>query len=511
MLKKIAGFIVFMLLITFSAYSSSGITNNDKDTKVDFNDYLNLKKQTIGKSEISDYWIEQEKLITTSGTPGDKFGNSVSIDGSYAIVGAYEDNNFTGSAYIFKRNGLIWIEEQKLTASDGEIGDHFGCSVSIYENLVIVGASCDDICTGSAYIFKRNGSTWIEEQKLIASDREEGDHFGCSVSINENLAIIGAYWDNNRAGSAYAFNYSGSTWDELIKLTAPDGEQLDCFGCSVSYDGRFAIIGAYGDDLYFGSAYILEYCCYFKWREKVNILGGSPYFGWSVSIDGDYAIIGAPGLPLSGSPGSVYIFKRDENRWYEHAYWNGTNNDEYLGLSVTIDGGYAIAGAYGDDSGTGFAYTFNRNGTVWSEEQKLIASDGEEGDHFGCSVSIDAGYAIIGADGDDGNTGSAYVFMKTGIPDLSIEIIGGLGPKIIITNNGDNDTKNLDVDISIKGGIFKMVNKSLDYTVDIQAGESKKIPTGLFFGFGKVYITATTDFKEKTVYALQLLIYTYIQ
>ena len=508
---KIIGFIVCMLFIAFSALSATGTMINARDIKEHFNDYNDLKKQTNSKSGIVDFWTEQDKLLSTDGTSDDYFGCSVSIDGNLAVIGAYGDDGGTGSAYIFIRSGTTWTEEQKLTASDGKAGDYFGSSVSIHENLVIIGAYGDDGGTGSAYIFNGSGITWVEEQKLTASDGEAGDYFGNSVSINEDMAIVGAYGDDNFTGAVYAFNYSGPTWNELIKLELADNAIGDCFGCSVSFDGSFAIIGAYGDEDYSGSAYILEYCCYWRIRGKVNVSSGLPFFGWSVSIDGDYAIIGAPGIPDSGSTGSVYIFKRDENKWYEHAYFNGTNYDEYLGMSVSIDGSYAIAGAYGDDSRIGLAYMFNRSGTTWAEEQKLTASDGGNGDFFGRSVSINAGYAIIGADGDDGDTGSAYVFIKIGIPDLSIDITGGLVVKVIITNNGDNVTKNLDVDIYINGGILKMVDKSVDYKIDLQPGQSKTLSAGLFLGFGKVFVTASTDFKEKTVYGLQLLFYIYIK
>jgi hypothetical protein len=157
-------------------------------------------------------------------------------------------------------------------------------------------------------------------------------------------------------------------------LTASDGEAGDYFGSSVSIDGSFAIIGAYGDDNYSGSAYILEHCCYWKWREKVIASDGEAgdYFGSSVSIDGDYAIVGAPGAPTSNNTGSAYIFKRDNDNWYEQTYWNGEKYGDYLGMSVSIDGSFAIIGAYGDDSGTGSVYIYNRSGTSWVEEQKMV-------------------------------------------------------------------------------------------------------------------------------------------
>ncbi|UCF49592.1 MAG: hypothetical protein JSU91_07530, partial [Thermoplasmatales archaeon] len=71
-------------------------------------------------------------------------------------------------------------------------------------------------------------------------------------------------------------------------------------------------------------------------------------------------------------------------------------------------------------------------------------------------------------------------------------------------------TQDLDVKISIKGGLFNIINKSIDYTIDLLAGESEQLSTGLFLGLGKVYITVSTDYKEKTVYGLHLLLYTYI-
>jgi len=502
---------ICIFLIVFSVLSASGTIIESKYIEENFNDDYNLKKQLIDKSGISDYWNEQDKLLSTVGATDDYFGCSVSIDGNYAIIGAYGYDESTGSAYIFKRDGTSWTEEQKLTASDGDSGDFFGSSVSIHENLVIIGAYGDNSNTGSAYIFNRSGTTWIEEQKLTASDGEAGDFFGSSVSINGDIAIIGAYGDDSFTGSVYAFNSTGSIWSEYYKLEAFDRASGDRFGNSVSFDGTFAIIGAYGDDSYTGSAYILEHCCYWKWREKVNVSGGLPYFGWSVSIEGDYAIIGAPDIPDSGSPGSAYIFKRDENRWFEHVSFDGINNGEYLGVSVSIDGGHAIAGAYGDDGSTGIAYIFNRNETTWTEEQKLTASDGETGDYFGICVSISAGYTIIGAYGDEENTGSAYVFIKVGIPDLSIEISGGYGIGVLIKNIGENETNNLDLEINVKGGWFNFVDKTFDYTIDLLPGESRFLTTPIFLGLGKVYITASTDFKEKTVEGIQFVIYTYVK
>jgi len=91
--------------------------------------------------------VIERKLLASDGAPNDFFGLSVSISGEYVIVGAAEDDDIatgSGSAYIFHRGGLDWGDETKLTASDGATYDHFGASVSISGDYAVVGAPWDD-------------------------------------------------------------------------------------------------------------------------------------------------------------------------------------------------------------------------------------------------------------------------------------------------------------------------------------------------------------------------------
>ena len=197
---------------------------------------------------------ERQKLLASDGAANDQFGYSVSISGDYAIVGAYADDDKgsnSGSAYVFKRDGTNWSEQQKLTASDGAASDLFGRSVSISGDYAIVGADYDDdngSYSGSAYIFKWDGSNWVQQQKLIASDGAANDYFGYSVSISGDYAIVGAYVDDGSKGSAYIFKRNGTSWSQQAKLLASDGATSDLFGCSVSISGDHAIVGAYQND-----------------------------------------------------------------------------------------------------------------------------------------------------------------------------------------------------------------------------------------------------------------------
>jgi len=167
---------------------------------------------------------------------GDLFGSSVSISGDYAIVGAYnEDHDASGgnglsnagSAYIYYRNegGTDnWGEVTKIVASDRAADDFFGVSVSINGDYAIVGAFWEDqdasggntlTNSGSAYILYRNeGGTdnWGEVTKIVASDRAVDDLFGISVSINGAYAIVGAHAEDHDASGGNTLTNSGSAY-----------------------------------------------------------------------------------------------------------------------------------------------------------------------------------------------------------------------------------------------------------------------------------------------------------
>ena len=253
--------------------------------------------------------VIERKLLASDGAPNDFFGLSVSISGEYVIVGAAEDDDIatgSGSAYIFHRGGLDWGDETKLTASDGATYDHFGASVSISGDYAVVGAPWDDddgFSSGSAYVFHREGANWVEESKFTASDGVTDDRFGTSVSISGDYVVVGANEDDDNgynAGSAYIFRHEGADWVEETKLTASDGGAYDNFGTSVSISGDYAIVGASGDNdngSHSGSAYVFRREGS-DWVEETKLTASDgdydDYFGTSVSISGVYAIVGAP-------------------------------------------------------------------------------------------------------------------------------------------------------------------------------------------------------------------------
>ena len=400
---------------------------------------------------------ELAKLLPLDGNYDNRFGHSVSIDGNYAIVGVSgdDDNGYlSGSAYIFKRDGEIWSRQVKLTPSDGSGLDSFGASVSIDGEYAIVGSYGDDdrgIGSGSAYIFKRDGETWSQQDKLLASDGAATDHFGYSVCVSTDYAIVGAIWDGSHSGSAYIFKRDGTAWTQQAKLLASDGYSEDYFGVNVSIDGEYAIVGSSGDDdngESSGSAYIFRRDGT-AWSQQAKLIPSDGYvydrFGCRVSIDGDYVIIGANRDDDNGEDsGSAYIFKRDGSSWTEQTKLLASDGgyEDYFGCGVSISGDYAIVGAFQDDDNgrnSGSAYIFRRDGTVWNERDKLLASDGAYNDNFGYSVSIDGEYAIVGAPYGS-NAGSAYIF-EVFEPEPVIEIAIDIKPhtcpnRLNINSNG---------------------------------------------------------------------------
>jgi len=427
-------------------FATGGVSSGEDVSfnNVDISNVLNVNSQiTIGdeiEGSIDFTTSTQTKIVASDGAADDYFGYSVAISGNYAIVGAYQDDDNgtdSGSAYIF--NVTTGAELHKLVPSDGAANDIFGISVAIDGNYAIVGARQDDdngSNSGSAYIF--NVTTGAELHKLTASDGVAGDNFGHSVAIDGNYAIVGARQDDDNgttSGSAYIFNVT--TGAELHKLLASDGASYDYFGNSVAISGNYAIVGArYDDDngSNSGSAYIFNVTTGAELHKLTASDGAADdYFGESVAISGNYAIVVAYADDDKGSnSGSVYIFNVNTGAELHKLTASDGAESDYFGISVAIDGNYAIVGAHADDdkgSGSGSAYIFNVQ--TGAELHKLVASDGAASDQFGISVAISGIYTIVGArmDDDNGaNSGSAYIFTGTLIsPDAYALNVNGDG------------------------------------------------------------------------------------
>jgi hypothetical protein len=201
-------------------------------------------------------WRQTARLTDPDGIGGDPFGDSVSLSGQRALIGAYGVANSTGSAYVYVLNGNTWTLEGTLTASDGLNLDEFGWSVSLSGDRAVVGApeaANGSVADGAAYVFAFDGASWTQETELLVSDPMNSAHLGFSVSIFGLSALIGA--PNAGTGAAYLFAFDGTTWSQQQKLVATDEVGPDTFGWFVFLSGTRAVIGA-RDQAPSGAVYI---------------------------------------------------------------------------------------------------------------------------------------------------------------------------------------------------------------------------------------------------------------
>ncbi len=306
------------------------------------------------------------KLLPSDGAAGNLFGRSVAISGTAAIAGAENggDNGMqTGSAYLFEP--LTGLQTAKLIASDGSAGDKFGISVAISGTTAIVGAPFDDdngSNSGSVYLF--DTLTGVQLLKVLPSDGAFDDEFGWAVAISGSTAIVGAPDDVSSHGSAYLIDVLSGA--QIAKLIPNDGAFGDRFGSSVAISGTTVIVGAAGDDdngSRSGSAYLFDTITGVQIAKLLPSDGAaSDEFGASVAISGSTAIGGAFQNSDNGSlSGSAYFF--DASNGVQTAKLlpsDGASNDRF-GFSVAISGLTAIVGAqYDDDNGiaSGAAYLF---------------------------------------------------------------------------------------------------------------------------------------------------------
>ena len=386
-------------------------------------------------------WTQAQKLLASDGTENGAFGDAVAIDGNRLVVGAYGDavqGERSGAAYVYERNGSgDWIEVAKLLASDGAAGDVFGASVSISGDRILVGAYGDDdngSLSGSAYVFERDGSgTWIQVDKLTASDAAFEDNFGISVGIAGDRLVVGAWEDDDQGsgtGSAYVYERDPSgNWLEVQKLVASDATANQYFGDSVAVVGDWLVVGAFGaDDVgeRSGATYVFERGVSGGWTEVDRLVASDPaaldYFGYSVAAAGDRVVVGAYGNDDHGErSGSAYVYEREgSGDWVEVDKLVPSDGapDDNFGRSVGISGDLVVAGAFWDDDNgldSGSAYVYEDDGSGdWVEMDKLRASDAAANALLGWSVAI-SGARVVASAFSDTNAGgvaagAAYVF-----------------------------------------------------------------------------------------------------
>lgn len=365
---------------------------------------------------------ETAQLESSDYAEHDGFGRDVAISGDRSFVGASGNLDVdSGSAYVFLRKGASWIEEAKLVPSDGDVGDQFGRALAADGDFVVVGALADDdACpedpscnSGAAYVFRRVGTSWIEEAKLTAPGVPTLQFFGRDVSISGNTVaiVMSTALQGTPPGVVYVFERTESDW-ELQAQLIPEGTDDDSFLISVSLSGDLLLIGAWLDNGGAGAAYVFRRSGT-EWTQEARLVASnseSHEFGEAVAIQGEFAVVGAPSVafPDAFRGGAAYVYQYEAGSWSEVAELAASDgrDESNFGRSVAMEDGVVLIGA------RNAAYRFESVGGVWAETVKLIASDwfdGYNGDDLGRTVAIDGDMALVGGVKNI-SFGAAYVF-----------------------------------------------------------------------------------------------------
>lgn len=387
------------------------------------------------------------KLIPSDASNGATFGHIVAISGDTAVIGAWHNNigkyKEQGSVYVFVRKGNFWIEQAKLVAADGTMKDHFGHSLAIDGDTIVVGVPEADIGQdkdqGAVYVFTRKGDNWAEQVKLTATGGASTDAFGKTVGISGDTIIVGAPGTDNTPsdkirqahGAAYVFTRGNNVWTERQKLMG-DNPSSAGFGMNVAIDNKTAVVSNAGELGTSAAIYVFTNEGT-GWKQEAKISSPSTAdekvlsnpISNNLAIDRNTIVVG--GSQKGGkSNTAVYVHVRDNGKWTRQAKLtpsDGVKEDNF-GWTVDISGDTVIVGAWlASNQFRGSAYVFDRKltptGLVWVEQQKLTAADSGLFDRFGSGVGISNDTIVVGADNHDfktpnSNKGTAYIFSSRG-------------------------------------------------------------------------------------------------
>jgi len=382
-------------------------------------------------------WTQQAYVKAGNTGAGDQFGYSVALsaDGNTLAVGAYnEDSSSTGinstpdeaatnagAVYVYSRSGSTWTQQAYVKAGNTGAVDQFGESGarSADGNTLAVGANGEDSSStginstpdelasdaGAVYVYSRNGSTWIQQAYVKASNTGAGDTFGTSVELSAdgNTLAVGAQGEASSstginstpdelasyAGAVYVYSRSGSTWTQQAYVKASNTGAVDLFGYAValSADGNTLAVGA--------------------------LFEASSSTGINSTPD-----------DLASLAGAVYVYSRSGSTWTQQAYVKASNTGaaDFFGTSVALsaDGNTLAVGARSEDSSTsginstpdelasdaGAVYVYSRNGSTWIQQSYVKASNTGAYDQFSYAVALsaDGNTLAVGAYNEDSSS-----------------------------------------------------------------------------------------------------------
>ncbi len=336
-------------------------------------------------------WEEVSAVSDPSGTYGDGFGAAIAALGDVLVVGAPKKNEGRGGAYMFLREDDRWTLVQSLEAPNGMPGDAFGSSIAIQEGAGLIGApGRGESGSVFAYVQTPNG---VDEFELTGSVAGKDSHFGASLSMEGNLALIGAPgpfrlqtagWQLPppafQAGSGFVFQREGDGWKEAAHLSASGGISV---GLSVLLVGGEALLGSPMANRGSGGIFRFTADEAGAWSEAGQVNPEGPQsqfpslFGFTMSRAGNRLVVGAPGIGQFG--GGAYVLTRTEaGGWTEEQLLTADTNGlmGFMGNSVAGGDEFIVVGAPGSEffEGIGFVFALDSQGE-WNQTESIFEAN----------------------------------------------------------------------------------------------------------------------------------------
>ena len=381
------------------------------------------------------------KLVGTGslGTAWQGQSLAVSADGNTAILGGSGDNSNVGAFWVYTRSGGIWTQQGSKLVGTGAVGAAWqgnSVAVSADGNTAIVGGYNDNSGSGSAWVFTRSGGIWTQQgSKLVGTGAADPAWQGSYVALSAdgNTAIVGGVSDSNHVGAAWIYTRNGGTWSQQgSKLvgTGAVGAAQQGRSVALSADGNTAIVGGYYDNKYVGAAWVYTRSGG-TWTQQGNKLVGAgavgtAYQGSSVALsaDGNTAIVG--GNYDNKGAGAAWVYTRSGGTWTQQGnklVGAGAVGVAQQGWAVALsaDGNTAIVEGYNDNKYVGAAWVYTRSGGTWTQQGNKLVGTGAVGAAYqGWSVALsaDGNTAIVGGFSDNSKTGAAWVFVNGNTIDI---------------------------------------------------------------------------------------------
>lgn len=378
-------------------------------------------------------------IVLEDNTAGDEYGTSIDANDSILVIGSPNEDEDSlnksplynsGAAFIYKKKNNNWEFLQKIQASDRRAFDQFGSCVSVFGEYIFVGARSSSLDTaggdsinmaGSVYVYKSINGKWKQIQKICAFDRSQQDWFGHFISADSNFVAISSIYNSKDtlgnlstlyAGAVYIYKLDTGRWIFSQKIKAPDAAVNDFFGYSLDINNQTLMIGSIYSGLdtsglnkvnSAGSAYIYKFSgSKFVFNQKLcaDQRNAYAYFGNSVYINDSVAFIGANSDSRANNTvgsGSVFIYKKVNNKYILSQFLNGTNIGAYyqFGNKLTFNDSLLFISAVnehysnGVDSfaNAGIIYCYKDSGNSnWKLFQKFTSEDISNNDFLGSSI-----------------------------------------------------------------------------------------------------------------------------